>query len=91
MRSRGATEGGLSTPAETTPEESEARAVEISARGTRRVLESVYLELQELARQHGLTVEYRLSLEHPGDPGSEHQAGSGTIGAGAKARIPSSE
>jgi hypothetical protein len=40
-------------------------AIEVTANGSRRSLEELYLELRELARQHGLEIEYRLSKEKP--------------------------
>jgi hypothetical protein len=41
------------------------RAVEVTAKGSRGSLEELYLELRELAKQHGLEIEYRLSKERP--------------------------
>jgi hypothetical protein len=41
--------------------------IAVTARGDRRKLEALYLELRELAKQMGLKVEYRLSLSKPGD------------------------
>jgi hypothetical protein len=40
-------------------------AIEVTASGSRRSLEELYLELRELAKQHGLEIEYRLSKEKP--------------------------
>jgi hypothetical protein len=40
-------------------------AVEITANGSRGSLEALYLELRELAKQHGLEVEYRVSKNKP--------------------------
>jgi hypothetical protein len=40
-------------------------AIEVTASGSRRALEELYLELRELAKQHGLEIEYRLSKEKP--------------------------
>jgi hypothetical protein len=41
------------------------RAIEVTASGSRHSLEELYLELRELAKQHGLEIEYRLSKEKP--------------------------
>jgi hypothetical protein len=41
--------------------------ISITAQGDRRALEALYLELRELAKQRGLTVEYRLSQTRPAD------------------------
>jgi len=41
------------------------RAVEVTASGSRRSLEELYLELRELAKQHGLEIEYRVSKQKP--------------------------
>lgn len=52
----------------TSAEEAEDRAlreIEVTARGSRHALEQLYLELRELAQQHGLEIEYRLSKEKP--------------------------
>ena len=43
-------------------------AIEVCANGNRRSLEAVYLELCELAKQNGLTVEYRLTRNKPENP-----------------------
>jgi len=37
----------------------------ITARGDRRTLEALYLQLRELAKQNGLQIEYQLSLSKP--------------------------
>ena len=39
--------------------------IEVTANGSRRSLEALYLELRELAKQHGLEIEYRLSRSKP--------------------------
>jgi predicted ATP-dependent protease len=41
--------------------------IKITAQGDRRTLETLYLELRELAKQNGLKVEYRLSITKPAD------------------------
>jgi hypothetical protein len=41
------------------------RAIEVMASGSRQSLEELYLELRELAKQHGLEIEYQLSKERP--------------------------
>jgi hypothetical protein len=41
--------------------------IQITAQGDRRALETLYLELRELAKQNGLKVEYRLSITKPGE------------------------
>jgi hypothetical protein len=51
-------------------EEAEAKAaspaaIEIMAHGSRGSLESLYLELRQLAKQHGLEIEYRVSKNKP--------------------------
>jgi hypothetical protein len=40
-------------------------AIEITARGSRRSLEELYLELREFAREHGLEIDFRLSRTPP--------------------------
>jgi hypothetical protein len=42
--------------------------INITARGDRRTLEALYLELRELARKNGLAIEYRLTLSEPEVP-----------------------
>ena len=44
-----------------------AASIEVTAKGSRRALEALYLELRELAKQNGLEVEYRLSTNKPED------------------------
>ena len=39
--------------------------IEISAHGDRRELEAWYLEMKQLAKQHGLEIEFTLSKEKP--------------------------
>lgn len=39
----------------------------VTAQGDRRTLEAIYLELRELAKRHGLEIEYRLSPNAPED------------------------
>jgi hypothetical protein len=39
--------------------------IKVSARGDRRALETLYLELRELAARNGLKIEYRLSVGKP--------------------------
>ena len=41
--------------------------IEVSAHAERHAIEALYLELRELARQHGLKIEYRLTRGEPGD------------------------
>jgi hypothetical protein len=41
--------------------------IEVTAHGNRRAVEALYLELRELAKQHGLEVEYRLTRSKPED------------------------
>jgi hypothetical protein len=41
------------------------RTIEVTASGSRRSLEELYLELRELAKQQDLEIEYRLSREKP--------------------------
>jgi hypothetical protein len=41
--------------------------INITARGDRRTLEVLYLELRELAKANGLTVEYKLTMTKPAD------------------------
>jgi hypothetical protein len=41
--------------------------INITAQGDRRTLETLYLELRELAKQNGLKIEYRLTQTKPGD------------------------
>jgi len=45
-----------------------ASQLDVQARGDRRALEALYLELSELAKQNGLEVEFRLSRNKPEDP-----------------------
>jgi hypothetical protein len=40
-------------------------SIEVTANGSRRSLEALYLELRELAKRHGLAIEYRLSRSKP--------------------------
>lgn len=40
-------------------------SIEVAANGSRRSLEALYLELRELAKEHGLEIEYRLSKSKP--------------------------
>jgi hypothetical protein len=60
---------GLVNPAAGDDREDDAASadINITARGGRRVLEALYLELRELAKQNGLKVEYKLSLTNPAD------------------------
>lgn len=44
-----------------------AADISITAQGDRRMLEALYLELRELAKQKGLEIEYRLTLNKPPD------------------------
>lgn len=39
--------------------------IEITAHAPRAVLEALYLELRELAKQRGFEIEYRLSKDKP--------------------------
>ena len=39
--------------------------VEVTAHGSRQALEGLYVELRELARKRGLTIEYELSTTPP--------------------------
>jgi hypothetical protein len=39
--------------------------IKVSARGDRRMIEALYLELRELAARNGLQIEYRLSVGKP--------------------------
>jgi hypothetical protein len=41
--------------------------IEISAHGDRRMLEALYLELREIAARSHLKIEYRLTVQKPGD------------------------
>jgi hypothetical protein len=41
--------------------------ISITAHGNRRILETVFLELRELAQRNGLKLEYRLTLTEPED------------------------
>jgi hypothetical protein len=41
--------------------------IEVKAHGDRRVLEALYLELRELAKQKGLKIKLRLSASEPGE------------------------
>jgi hypothetical protein len=41
--------------------------INVTACGDRRTLETLYLELREMARQKGLEIEYRLDLNKPAD------------------------
>lgn len=43
----------------------ESAGIDITAEGDRRTLEALYLELRELAKQHGLEIECRLSRSAP--------------------------
>lgn len=43
----------------------EATDLLVTAQGDRRTLEALYLELRELAKQHGLEIECRLSRSAP--------------------------
>ena len=45
----------------------ESADIKVSARGDRRTLEALYLELCELAKQNGLEVEWRLTRNKPDD------------------------
>ena len=47
--------------------------IEVTALGDRRTVEAIYLELRELAKQHHLKIEYRLTRSAPEDA-SEEQA-----------------
>lgn len=40
-------------------------SIEVTANGSRRSLEALYLELRELAKQHGLEIEYQVSKSKP--------------------------
>jgi hypothetical protein len=42
-----------------------AERIEITAHAPRAELEALYLELLELAKQHGLEIDYRLSKDKP--------------------------
>ena len=42
--------------------------IEVTGRGHRGTLEALYLELRELAKKHGLKLEYRLSPNKPKGP-----------------------
>jgi hypothetical protein len=42
-------------------------AIEVTANGNRRSLEALYLEIGELAKKHGLKIEYRLTKTKPKD------------------------
>jgi hypothetical protein len=41
--------------------------ISVTASGSRRMLEAIYLELRELAKHNGLKIEYRLTQSPPGD------------------------
>lgn len=41
--------------------------IEVTAHGDRRVLEALYLELRELAKQKELKIELRLTASEPGE------------------------
>lgn len=43
-------------------------SIEVTAKGNRRALEALYLELRELAKKDGLEVEFRLSGNKPEAP-----------------------
>jgi hypothetical protein len=43
-------------------------AIDVRANGSRRSLEALYLELRELAKQHGLQIEYQLTRDDSGEP-----------------------
>lgn len=45
----------------------ESADIKVSAHGDRRALETLYLELCELAKQNGLEVEWRLTRNKPDD------------------------
>jgi hypothetical protein len=39
--------------------------IQITAHGDRRALETLYLQLRELAKHNGLKIDYRLSISKP--------------------------
>jgi hypothetical protein len=43
--------------------------INITAKGDRRTLEAIYLELREVAQQYGLKIKYRLTQTEPEDQG----------------------
>ena len=57
----------LATPPDGDGEQQSAD-INITARGDRRTLEALYLELRELAKKNGLAIEYRLTLSEPEAP-----------------------
>lgn len=42
--------------------------IEVSLNGNRRSLEALYLDINEVAKKHGLKVEFRLSKKKPDEP-----------------------
>jgi hypothetical protein len=40
-------------------------SIEVTANGSRSALEALYLELRQLAKQHGLEIEYQVSKSKP--------------------------
>jgi hypothetical protein len=49
------------------PSDTTSADINVTAHGDRRMLESVYLQLRQLALQNGLKIAYRLSPTEPTD------------------------